>query len=89
MESDALHLQRRRVGDVNSALIEELRTSVEEYAAALRILGETPEHMVIRVKEIAVDAGREVENRIPRRHFDHDGLREDIVRWATQAYFAS
>ena len=88
-ETDGLHLHLRRVSDMNSAPFIELRKSVEDYAAALRTLGETPEQTIIQVKQIAVEAGREVEARTPRRRFDHDGVREEIVRWATQAYFAS
>jgi hypothetical protein len=88
-ETDSLHLHLRRVSDMNSAPFVELRKSVEDYAAALRTLGETPEQTIIQVKQIAVEAGREVEARTLSRGFDHEGVREEIVRWATQAYFAS
>jgi len=88
-ETDSLHNHLKRFSDLNSSLISELRASVEEYAALLRGLGETPERTIIQVKRIAVDAGRDVEAQTPSTHFDHDGVREEVVRWATQAYFAS
>jgi hypothetical protein len=62
---------------------------VQDYAAALRALGETPERTIIEVKQIAAEAGRDAEAQSPRQRLDHDGVREDIVRWATQAYFSS
>lgn len=88
-EADSLQLSSTRVSESSTSLFTELRQNVEEYAVTLRTLGETPEHTVIQVKQIAVEAGRDAEAQAPSRRFDHDGVREEIVRWATQAYFAS
>ena len=76
---------------------DEIRASYERAVArakdlreisALRTLGESPERAIIEVKLNAVEAGREVHAQPPYQHIDQDGMRQEIVRWATQAYFA-
>jgi hypothetical protein len=72
------------------AIRDKLRAAVTEHARFMRQLGQTPELVVITVKELADAAAREVQAvtdtsdwRIARQ------LREDLVRWTIDAYYGA
>jgi cytochrome c-type biogenesis protein CcmH/NrfG len=67
----------------NGSLREPARTAVIAFARAERAAGASPERVVILLKKAAGDAYYRASGSLDTRR-----LREDIVRWGIDAYFA-
>lgn len=64
-------------------LREELRSVVTTYVSVLRSDGDPPERVVRLVKEVVDDSG------LALPLDEHLALREEVVRWAVDAYYAA